>query len=280
MNTTNYSDPTPYNKPMETVYIDSLFILNLAIDYLLCLVSGRICGVILRRWRYLGAAAMGALYAVGMYLPGLEILKSPGLKLCLWLGMSLCAFGKEERMLRCAVVFAAVSAAFGGFIWAIELAGAYPAFDMRTLILSFALCYAALRLIFGGRARLMERKRVRIGLELLGRGVEFMALVDTGNSLTDPVSGKRVVIVSPHAIAGLFPGWEEALCAEPVALLELLHRDERLRGRFRLLSFSSLGGSGLLCAFRPDRATMEGKELEIMAAISDKAAGEDFQAII
>lgn len=265
---------------METIYIDSLFILNLVIDYLLCLVSGRICGVILRRWQYLAAAFIGALYAVAMYLPGLEILESPGMKLCLWLAMALCAFGKEERLLRCAVVFAAVSAAFGGFIWAIELAGGYPAFDMRTLILSFTLCYGALRIIFKGRARIAERKHVRIELELSGNKVEFMALVDTGNGLTEPISGKRVMVVSPAAIAGLFPGYEKLLALEPLAFMESAHKEAPLRGRFCLVSYSSLGGEGLLCAFSPDRALAEGKEFEIMAAISERAAGEGFQAII
>lgn len=265
---------------METIYIDSLFILNLVIDYLLCLVSGRICGVILRRGRYLTAAFIGALYAVGMYLPGLEILKSPGMKLCLWLAMALCAFGKEERMLRCALAFAAVSAAFGGFIWAIELSGGYPAFDMRTLVLSFVLCYGTFRIIFKGRARITELKHVKIELELSGNKAEFMALVDTGNRLTEPISGKRVMVVSPAAIAGLFPGHEELLDLEPVEFMERAHKEAPLRGRFRLVAYSSLGGEGLLCAFSPDRALIEGKEHEIMAAISENAAGDGFQAII
>lgn len=37
---------------MDVIYLDSLFGLNLLIDYCLVLVSARVCGVVLRRWRY------------------------------------------------------------------------------------------------------------------------------------------------------------------------------------------------------------------------------------
>lgn len=265
---------------METIYIDSLFLLNLIIDYLICLLSARVCGLRLRRLRYLAAAALGGAYSVAMYLPGLEWLALWPMKLCLWLAMALTAYGSEERMLRCGVVFLAVSAAFGGFMWAIELSGRHPAFDLRTMLLAFVLCYALLRLIFGGRARLAEARRVKVLLELDGRQVELTALVDSGNRLRDPVSGLPVMVVSPHALSPLFPGCGELLRLEPVALMESMGEMSPLRGRLRLIPFSSLGGHGLLCAFRPDRAEREGTELEIMAAISKDASGDGFQAII
>lgn len=265
---------------MGTIYIDSLFILNLAIDYLLCLVSGRVCGLILRRRRYLAAALVGAVYAVCLYLPGLEFLRLWTMKLTLWLVMGLIAFGREERMLRCTIVFAAVSAAFGGFIWAIELAGGYPAFDMRSMFLSFALCYAALRLIFRDKVRLAEARRVKVRLELSGQETEFMALVDTGNSLRDPVSGAAALLASPHALAPLFPGQEEILGLEAVALFQLAQSIEGMKGKLHLIPYSSVGGSGLLCAFRADRVTVDGQEKELITAVSRAASGDGFEGII
>lgn len=277
---TNYSGRTDYNTGMGTIYLDSLFLLNFVIDYLLCLVSARVCGLILRRGRYLVAALVGAAYAVCLYLPGLELLRLWAMKLMLWLVLGLIAFGREERLLRCAVVFAAVSAAFGGFIWAIELMGGYPAFDMRTMLLAFALCYTLLRLLFRNKARLVEAKRAKIRLELSGHTAEFMALVDTGNALRDPVSGRAVLLASPHALAPLFPGREELLDMEAVELMELARNIEELCGRFRLVPYSSIGGSGLLAAFSPDRACVDEKEETIVAAISSVASGDGFEGII
>ena len=57
--------------PAVTVYIDLLFLLNLTANYLLLLAAGRIAGAVLRRWRIGLGGALGALYAVLIFLPGL-----------------------------------------------------------------------------------------------------------------------------------------------------------------------------------------------------------------
>lgn len=54
---------------MDVIYLDRLFGLNLLLDYCLMLASARVCGVVLRRARYLLAALTGALYAALMVLP-------------------------------------------------------------------------------------------------------------------------------------------------------------------------------------------------------------------
>ena len=55
---------------MAVVYIDKVFVLNLSIDYLLLLTAARLTGAPLQRGRLLCGAAMGALYAVAVFLPG------------------------------------------------------------------------------------------------------------------------------------------------------------------------------------------------------------------
>ena len=103
---------------MDVIYLDSLFGLNLLIDYCLVLVSARVCGVVLRRWRYALAALIGALYAALMVLPGFGWLANGMMKLALGAAMALIAFGGEAHLVRCTVVFFAVSAAFGGAVYA------------------------------------------------------------------------------------------------------------------------------------------------------------------
>ena len=181
---------------MEVIYLDALFVLNLLADYLLCLSTGRICGLCLRRWRYLAAALLGALYAAAVYLPGLRFLSLPPLRLAAGLGMGLIAFGAERQPLRCAAVLLAVAAAFGGALWAISLAsggsGGYVPLSGRILLLAFALCYGVLRLLFHFRARKAGRRLVSVTVGFLGREARFTALADTGNSLLDPLSGAQV----------------------------------------------------------------------------------------
>lgn len=260
---------------MKVIYADRFFLLNLLIDYLLCLLSARVCGLVLRRRRYLLAALIGAAYAVLTLLPGTAFLSRPPGKLAAAALMAAAAFGGEAHALRCGAVFLCVSAAFGGGLWAISAAGGRPVFDARVLLLSFALCYAGLQLLFRGRAGLPERPRVEIRATLGGRESRFMALVDTGDQLRDPHSGAAVMLACPHALAPLFPGLD--LAADPVSLLAL----PEARGRFRLISFRAVGGSGLLPLFRPERVTVGGQlRRDLLIAVSADAQGEGFEAII
>ena len=269
---------------MEIVYVDRLFLFNLLADYLLCLVSARVCGLVLRRRRYLLAAAFGALYAAAALWPGLRFLASaPGVLGAAAL-MALIAFGAERRPLRCGGVFLAVSAAFGGAVWAVSLArgtrpGAAP--SGRALLLAFALCYAAVSLLFSRRMKLAGRPRCEVALRMGGRESRFFALRDSGNGLADPLTGAAVMLVAPHALREALP--EAALFrgGDPVAELQAASHVPALAGRFRLIPYAAVGAKGLLPVFRPDGLRIDGREeRELLVAVSPSAAGEGFEGII
>lgn len=100
---------------------------------------------------------------------------------------------------------------------------------------------------------------VPVVVELLGRSVEATALVDTGNSLRDPLSGAPVLILNEGLCADLLP--EElshlsgALCAGDVSVVTTEIAASPAAARIRLVPYSSLGcPSGMLVAFRPDSA--------------------------
>ncbi len=270
---------------MEVLYIDELFFLSLLTDYLLCLAAGRLCGLRLRRRRYFFAALLGAAYAGAVFLPGLGPLASPWGKLAAGLLMGFIAYGAETHPLRCTAAFFAVSAAFGGALWALSLAAGTPmgsaVLDMKTLALAFALCYAAGSLLLRCRLKPAEKKRVPVRAELLGRTAEFMALVDTGNSLSDPATGAPVMLACPQALRPLFRENTGLFSAGAVELLELAQRVPELKGRLRLVPYSAVGASGLLPAFRPESLTVDGEpDRERLIAVSPDAAGDDFDAII
>ena len=270
---------------MDVIYLDALFALNLLADYLLCLSAGRICGLYLRRKRYLLAAFLGALYAVAVVLPGCGFLAWPPLRLASGLGMGLTAFSAEQRPFRCAGVLLAVSAAYGGAIWALALAagvsGPVP-LSGRVLLLAFALCYAGVRLLFRLRAKRAEAGRAEIRLSFRGRESRFTALVDTGNSLCDPVSGSPVLVVCPHVMDRVVPGSGDLFAhLTAVELVELSNSQPELCGCLRLLPYSTLDGRGLLPAFRPDSLSVNGRSRpDLLVAVSPRASGEDFEALL
>lgn len=268
---------------MKYIYIDSLFFLSLFTDYLLCLITARICRLCLRRWRYLAAALLGAVYSVSVFLPGLGFMTSRWMELVSAALMGLIAFGGERRMFRCMAVFLAVSATFGGAIWALSLqTGALPVIDLRLLIGCFAVCYTVLSIIARSRSRAADRRTAAIELSLNGRHCCFTALIDSGNCLSDPVTGAEIVVISPRALRPLLP--ESAVLLEitdPVEFVTAAGDSPELAGRMRLIPFSALGGTGLLPVFRPDSVRVDGEERTgLLAAISAVAAGDGFEGII
>ncbi len=268
---------------MEVIYLDSWFALNLLCDYLLCLLTGRIAGLCLKRRRYLLAALLGSLYACAVYVPGLGFLAAPGWRLLCGGAMAAIAYGCEARPLRCAGLFFAVAAAFGGSLSLLSAPGGGPLrLSFGSLATAFALCYGLGSLLFRWQNRFQSRGLHRVELGVGGRSVCFSALHDTGNSLSDPLSGARVMAVSPRALAPLF-GEEAALLRErdPVLLLEKSGRSPVWKGRLRLLPFSALGGGGLLPVFRPDALRLDGEERrDLLVAIAPEAAGEGFEGIV
>lgn len=268
---------------MRILYLDALFFLNLLTDYLLCLSSARLCGYALDRKRFLFAALFGAAYALAAALPGSAFLSSPLWKIAAGLLMSWIAFGGEARPLRGILTFLAVSAAFGGALYALTLAGGgSPVLSLRLLLAAFFLCYALLRLLSRFRSRWDGQRKVQIRLCLAERESSFPALIDSGNSLTDPGTGEKVLVVSPPALRPIFqscaPLIEEL---SPVDLVAASAAIPLLTGRIRLLPYRTLSGSGLIPVFRPDGVWIDGKEEKgLLVAISPEARGDGFEAIL
>lgn len=276
---TNCAPRRCYTPHMEVIYVDSLFFLSLLTDYLLCLLSARLSGLYLKRRRYFAAALFGAAYSVSVFLPGLGFLALPAGKAGAAVIMGCIAFGGEEHPLRCTGVFLAVSATLGGALWSLGFQGS--AVDVKLLLACFVSCFGLISLWLRRRAGSESKRHAAVELVFLGRLCQFTALVDSGNCLTDPLTGARVVIVSPAALENAFGELRPLLdIADPVELLEAAEGTP-LHGRLRLIPYSALGGGGMLPVFRPERLTVDGADRpDALAAISPSVGREGFQAIV
>lgn len=275
---------------MEIVYIDSLFLLNFIIDYLLLLATGKICVLPLRRRRLASGAAFGAAYAaLAVLRPGFFALAT--VKLLAGCALPLIAFGAGRRTARALAVFFAVSAAFGGAVYAAcslggtsPRAGLYVPVSLRVLTLSFALCYGAFTLVFRRAGRRGEQALRSVRVTLAGRAAEFAALADTGNELCDPVTGEEVLVAEAGALSPLLaPEAAPLLEADPLDGFTLLAQRPELRGRLRLLPCSCVTGSGsLLLLLRPDEVRVDGQKSGLCVAVSRAALSSEgiYQALV
>ena len=220
---------------MTVIYVDTLFLLNTMVDYLLLLASARLAGEPLARLRFALGAVLGGLYAVAIFLPGMGFLARPLCRGAAAVLMVLLAFWRSRRLLRQVLIFLALACAFGGGVLAVELLG-------------------------GQRLALGERQ------------VELTGLVDTGNTLTDPATGRPVLVAEADSLEellppGLRPGPAEL--RDPAGVLERLE-DGPWRLRFRLLPYRAVGVErGLLLALRMDRVQVgEEDRGPMLAALS------------
>ena len=248
---------------MDTIYIDSLFAINMAINYVILLATGKLSGAVISRPKLGIGAAVGGIYAVLTVLPQTAFLSGAAMKIVSAVFMLIIAFGREKHLFRTALIFFAVSAAFGGAVYAVSLmaggtgSGApYVPVSGRVLVLSFVFCYLLISVVFRRAGIKQEKEVLEIEMTLASRKISIRTLRDTGNSLYDPVSGAPIMVADKEALLKLFS--DEAakeLCrtADPIEAMVALGRINGYQGRFRLIPYSAIGvDTGMLLCFRPD----------------------------
>lgn len=220
---------------------------------------------------------MGAAYSCAVFLPGLGFLTHPAVELSIAVAMALIAYGGGQRLLRSFLAFLAISCALGGGVLALSLLGARgvglergvlsPHVDLGVLLLASAGCYAAASFVFRRSAGHGTRELVEAVLTLEGRQVTVTALLDTGNTLTDPATGQGVMVVEGEKAAPLLDHpLGEAQLRDPVGTLARMEESRR----FRLLPYQAVGVEcGLLLAVRLDMAKVGEREYRgVLAALS------------
>ncbi len=150
------------------------------------------------------------------------------------------------------------------------------------LAFSFALFRALFELLLRGAAGGRERELLDVELRFLGRSASFRALRDTGNSLRDPVTDERVMVVSPTALKSVFGELAPLFSLrEPTEILTAAAALDALRGKLRLVPYAAVNARGLLVAFRPDSLRVGGEERrDLLVALSPSASGEGHEALL
>lgn len=258
-----------------TIYVDTLFLLNSAINGLLLLGSGRLGGVPPRPWRVAAGAGLGGAYAVACVIPDLAFLGGWPWKLLVSVAMAVCAFGFTRRTVKLWGVFLALSAAFGGLILVlVQLLGAglllvngtayYPV-SGRLLLMTAAAVYILARTVF---ARLVQHSGddlVRVELTSGEKTVKLTALRDTGNTLRDPATNRPVMVVEWQEAGGLLPPsapLHRGELSDPAALMTRMQAAAPEK-KWRLIPYRAVGTSGgLLLGMTCDRMRIAKKTVE------------------
>lgn len=286
------------------VYMDVLLLLNFCMDFVLLWAAGRFLRRQTPLWRLLLAALLGCGYASAMVLPLPEWLWSPPAAVMFSLLMLAAAYPLRDRrsFLRLAGVFYLIACAAGGAaLAAASLWGEGPWPGSVTRVRWVCLLMAApVVMIVSRRGYLALRRawskesfRANLRVQAAGRQVALTALIDTGNDLTEPLSGLPVVVADYRALVSLLPerlrqAWNEAP-EQPDQVLQRLYGASDTDGwvrRLRLVPFSSIGRrNGLLLGFRADLVVLEqeGRRFSgpaVVALSRGGLSGGDYQAVV
>lgn len=204
-----------------TVYLDLVMLLNFGVDFLLLLGTNRLAGFPPGYRRLLPASAMGGIYSGVCLLPGFGFLAA-----WIWRGISLAlmcaiAYGLNRSAIKRGGLFLLLSGALGGFALRFGSLG-------FGLLLLFALGVWLLCAISSGSG-VGEQRFVPVRLSYQGNTVCLTALRDTGNTLIDPITGEKVLVISSAAgasLTGLSP-WQianplDTVQARPIPGLRLI----------------------------------------------------------
>lgn len=276
-----------------TVYADIVFAVNTVINYLLLLLGSKLTGYPSRPRRTLLGAVMGGGYAVCVLIPALSFFGTLWGKAVCFLLMGMTAYGFQRRALRPGIAALLCGGALAGFVFLltqmlppgiVTLQGhIYYPLSARVLVLMSGAFYLAAALLMAGMLKHAAGEMRRLELTLGARRVAVTALYDTGNTLTDPVGGKPVVVLEWQRGAELL-----GICMQrPLetnvtqAMIQLRERCPQLP--VRLLPYRAVGTEGGLLLAVPCKARVEKrKPQDVLLAFSPGPVsdGGGYEALI
>ena len=280
--------------PQQEVYVDLYFFVNASMDLLCLNLTAALLHSRPRRWRLFLGAATGGLFSVVVLLLGIGGLAEFGLDLLGACGICAVVFahrgGRIRRGLATVGAFFVISLLLGGFMTALFwlLNRLDLPIDSLTEDHISVWLFALLALVSGflthkgGRliGRRNKARAVTLEATLLGKKVVLRALVDTGNLLCEPISGRPVVLCDPQKLCNVLP---EPLFLPPGdPARRAFESSGKMASHLRLIPSSTVAGTVLLTAVVPESLYLideSGKrrvnDLIAIAPLGDRALGFD-----
>lgn len=264
---------------MTVIYIDILIVLNLTVDYLVLFGTARLYGVKFVRSKGLLASLVGAFYSLVIFLD-IQVLVFVLSNITISVLMLVITFGKRKTkdFIGLLGIFYICGFLFSGFMMLVNFAVHSDSFFLKGGVVYFELSPA--ETVFSGTAAFLVTEILRrifrrgepeggctVKLFYDGKYAVLKGFVDTGNNLSEPLTGTPVAVTSPKSIEKILP--ENSI----------VNHEERTvydKIRFYLVPCKTVSGTVLISAFRPESVIIlnengEFSAEEIMIGISDFA---------
>lgn len=259
-----------------TVYADVLLAVNLYVDYILLLMTAKLTHSRLYSGRLLAASVLGSLSSLMLFLPPMPLVISALCRLLTAAILCICAFGFQNRRTFFWRMLCFVGSSFlmAGFFLAVSMLGCvrvmegnlclYPDVSLLHLVLFTIAAYlsmTAVQRIYGIFHSAQEGYRVTIRHGSCTASLKGIA--DTGNCLTDFLTGKPVIVCDRECLGSMVP----PDLSLPTA-------------GFRFLPYHTVSGSGMLAVFHPDEIVIAAehsgryRNVDALIGVGERADGQ------
>ena len=267
----------------EIVYVDLFFLINFSMDFLCFFLTAKLLHHRLSVGRGLLGAAVGGLYAdIALFLR-MGMLGSILLDAAVCAVMCLVVFYQKKQCFRLPLyllVYIAASMTLGGVMTALfhwlNRSSAFGEIEsegdgISIWIFALLALVSGIITLLGGRffRSKSSGREATITVYYEGNRVSFEAMVDSGNLLREPISGRPCIVVDTSVMKGVLPR-ELLLAAKGKELCAMERLSAPHQRHVRLIPTRTASGQGMLLGVRPQRILVKtsGKEREIDAVIA------------
>ncbi len=289
------------------VYAEYVFLENFIMNYIILSLTGKFAKYPTKRTKLILASSLGALYAFIIFFPSLYFLFSILMKIACSMLIIILSFTpyRFKDFFRLIGIFYLITLVFGGAGFALFYFTSFNGIvsngifymtniSIKNIFISCGIGYILIQFCWGyiqkqlSKEKILMNVRIKINDEI----VDLKGIVDTGNSLTDPISKYPVIIVEYNAIKSLLPvELKDIFLNNHVFNFEQVVEqlvDSNWITRFRIIPYQALGTeNGMLVGFKPDNVLIHDDKhnrdiKEIIVAIYHKKLSKtgDYMALL
>lgn len=251
---------------MQVIYIDVLLLENALLNLLILYLVKRISRIERNNLYIAIASIVGALYVFIVFFPELKVFYSFTMKIAVSILMILIAFWPKDfkSFIRQILIFYGIAFFLGGSILSIfyltnKNVGVNNGvlvlnrLSSRYLILGIIIGILMVKVAFDFVDRYFDIKNNTIDLGIVNNDINkrLRALIDTGNSLKDPITGNPVVVVDMEYILDIIPDEILDIVKNKKDISNIENTD--VVKRLRVIPYSALGvENGILMGYKVD----------------------------
>ena len=184
-------------------YVEYVFVENFIIDFILLFITGKLIKRVIIFKRLIIASLVGSLYVILTFYIGREFMTFFIVKFSISVLMIMIAFDSKGILtnIRVIICFYITSLIMVGIISALYYL-TYDKLTVNAIIMSIFTGYAALHFFFKEIKDRINRHNYKrtVNVSIGNSSKTFRGYIDTGNELTDPMTGKHVMVVNIDCI--------------------------------------------------------------------------------